>query len=171
MAIELKGVKKLDKEITNMVRLYICDDIRCKFSTQFCIDENKLYYSLFMDEEVDKYWREWLKDTYGNRFDDDFSLFVLTFLHEVGHYFTLDDFDDDEQDEYYAKSDDLIIDYALDSEKTIIKKHRAYWEQPVEKAATDWAIAFYNKNKKQMKNFYKDCMAFIGEFYRKNLAA
>lgn len=167
MGKELKGVKKLDKALTNMVNLYICEDIKCKFSTEFCIVDNKLFYSLFVEEEVDKDWVRWLKDTYGDRYDDDFSTFVLTFLHEVGHYFTLEDYD---EEDYHKKVENFVIDYDTDTREEIVEKRRGYWDLEVEKAATDWAINFYNNHKEEMKNFYKDCMSFISVFYTQNLA-
>lgn len=161
--MRLKGINKLNKNITAMVNEYICEDITCKFNTCFAMAEDRLYYSLFVDEDMDRDWQIWLHDTYGDRYSDDFSTFVLTFLHEVGHYFTEDDFDDDVE-----KKQALVIDADLDDEETTVSKRRTYWELPVEKAATDWAIDFYNNNKEQMKNFYKDVMTFISNFYNKN---
>lgn len=162
--MNLKGVKKLDKAITKMVRAYICDDIRCHFNTEFAVVDENVYYSLFVDERTDNIWRAWLKDTYGDRFDDDFSTFVLSFLHEIGHYFTMDDFDD-----ALEEKAGLVIDFDVATDEEIVEKNHTYWELPIEKAATDWAIDFYNDYKEEMKIFYRDLMAIIGDFYRKNL--
>lgn len=162
--MELKGVKKLDKSVTKLVRAYICDDIRCHFNTEFAVVDENVYYSLFQSEETDRIWAAWLKDTYGRRYKKDFSTFVLSFLHEIGHYFTIDDYDD-----AFDEKANLVIDFDADSDEEIVEKNRAYWELPVEKAATDWAIDFYNSHREEMKIFYKDLIAIIGDFYRKNL--
>ena len=166
--MKLKGVKKLDKYITALVNEYICEDITCKFSTSFAIADDELFYSMFVYEDTDRDWKDWLRDTYGNRYDEKFSTFVLSFLHEVGHYFTIDDFDDEEQ---FANKSDLTIDLDCDSDELQTEKRRAYWELPVEKAATDWAIDFYNDRKNQMENFYKDVMTFVTNFYNKNITS
>lgn len=163
--MKLKGVNKLNKFITNMVRLYICNDIECVFNTEFCIVENKLYYSLFVDEDTDKHWVDWIHDTYKDF--DNFSTFVLTFLHEIGHYHTIHNFDWEAAD---VEKANLVVDLDADTEEEMIAKRRAYWELPIEKAATDWAVNFYKSHRVEMKNFYKDCMAGIAEFYNKNLA-
>ena len=164
--MKLKGVKKLDKGISQMVRKYICEDITCKFSPIFCISDDTLYYSLFIDEDCNRDWSKWLKKTYGTRYSRDFSIFALSILHEIGHYFTLDDFDETEA---FAGKEELIIDLDADTEAQQTEKRFSYWNLPVEKAATDWAIDFYNSHKKEMKIFCKDCEAFITSFYNKNL--
>lgn len=165
--MELKGIKKLNKAVTALVNEYVCEDIKCKFSTIFCIDDDKLYYSLFQDEHTDAIWRKWLALEYGDRYNEDFSTFVLTFLHEVGHYFTIEDFDDDYENDQKAKAS-LAIDYDNDTEQEIVEKNFTYWELPVEKAATDWAIDFYNEHFKEMKIFYMKLLSVISDFYIAN---
>lgn len=165
--MELKGIKKLNRAVTALVNEYICEDIKCKFSTVFCIADERLYYSLFQDEITDAIWRKWLAMEYGKRYDEKFSTFVLSFLHEVGHYFTIEDFDDTYEKDEKAKAS-LAIDYDVDTDQQIVEKNFTYWELPVEKAATDWAIDFYNNHVSEMRDFYTRLMSAITDFYNAN---
>lgn len=165
--MKLTGIKKLNKGITALVREYICEDITCKFNTIFCISDDKLYFSLFDDEYTNNLWREWLKREYKKDYNKNFSTFVLSFLHEIGHYYTIEDFDDD-YDTIVAQKQGLAIDYDTDSDQEIVEKNFTYWELPIEKAATDWAIDFYNKHFEEMQIFLKKCLQVISEFYAEN---
>lgn len=168
--MNLKGVRELNKAVTNLVHEYITDEIyKCKFTTIFCMGsvDDTLYFSLFQDELVDNLWYQWLKATYGDRFRDSFSLYVLTFLHEIGHFYTLDDFDD-EYEEYTRAKNSLVVNYEYDTDAEIIEKNFTYWDLPIEKAATDWAIDFYNDHEKELKMFYMKLMTVISNFYNTN---
>lgn len=165
--MKLTGIRKLNKGITALVREYICEDITCKFDTIFCISDDKLYFSLFDDEYTNNLWREWLKREYKKNYNKNFSTFVLFFLHEIGHYYTIDDFDDD-YDTIVAQKQGLAIDYDTDSDQEIVEKNFTYWELPIEKAATDWAIDFYNEHFEKMQIFLKKCLQVISEFYAEN---
>lgn len=167
--MELKGIRTLNKKVTALVHEYICDEIeRCKFTTEFCMGaDDVLYFSLFEDEMTNNIWYQWLKATYGKRFRDSFSLLVLTFLHEVGHFYTIEDFDDEYEETARAKVS-LAVDLDVDTFEEIVEKNFAYWELPIEKAATDWAIDFYNDHEEELKNFYIRLITAIHEFYNTN---
>lgn len=165
--MKLKGVKKLNKAITSLVHDYITDEVDCKFNTNFCVLDDVVYYSLMQDEMTDRIWALWLAQTYGDRYQANFSTFVLSFLHEIGHFYTIDDFDDEEE-EIEQKKSLLIVNYDTDTDAEIAQKNFDYWELPVEKAATDWAINFYNNHIPEMRNFYTKMMNAIVEFYSDN---
>ena len=65
---------------------------------------------------------------------------VLAFLHEVGHYCTVDNFgNNDREDDNLNK---FFIDMIEDSHDRMIK----YWNLPMEFAANMWVVDFVNNN-------------------------
>lgn len=80
-----------------------------------------------------------------------YSPLLWTILHEVGHYYTLNDFDmDDEMDERFALS--MVSDDALDMPEV----QDRYFNLPTEWAATEWAIQFIKDNPEYCKEFDSD---------------
>lgn len=78
----------------------------------------------------------------------DVNVFLLSFLHEIGHYFTLED---DSLDPYW-------LDY-IENRNTW--QPVKYYEHPVEKIATEWAINYINyniENLKKLNNLLKEVL-------------
>lgn len=83
------------------------------------------------------------------------DIFLWSFLHEVGHYETTDDFDDVEYEEYYRciKQDNLDSDI--------------YYNLPIEKAATIWAGEFMKKNIEEVQRLWNNIQSIIQAIYEK----
>ena len=68
----------------------------------------------------------------------DVNAFLLSFLHEIGHFFTVED---ESLDPYWE-------DYLANKDTW---QHTKYYEHPVEKIATEWAITYINYNIEALK--------------------
>lgn len=89
-----------------------------------------------------------LRDVHKCSFWDKYSPLLWTILHEVGHYYTLDDFDNEaEEDERVALS--LVNEDALDNPMV----QDRYFNLPSEWGATEWAIQFVKNNTELCKEF------------------
>lgn len=77
------------------------------------------------------------------------SPFTLIVLHEIGHYFTLDDFDD----EYFNE----MTAYEMILSETATRKECElfHFQLPYEEAATKWAIDFIKENQDIIKELEK----------------
>ena len=83
------------------------------------------------------------------------DVFLWSFLHEVGHHETEDDFDDDEW-ECYMRS---IFSCNDDME---------YYNLPIEAAATDWAADFMRTHSSETKILWEKLQPEILAYHKEN---
>lgn len=82
------------------------------------------------------------------------DIFLWSLLHELGHHETEDDFEDEDEDYYYA---------AL---KTI-KTDEEYYNLPQEYAATIWAGEYMETHQVEVARLWNDLAPAIQNFYKK----
>ena len=84
-------------------------------------------------------WKIYLK----KEFDFDLTnenVFAMSLLHELGHYYTWDQFDEDEWNADRAHEDKINKTMTVDN---FFDKQAEYFNMPTERAATAWAIDTY----------------------------
>ena len=81
------------------------------------------------------------------------DIFLWSFLHELGHHETEDDFEDYEWEEYLNKA-------------PLIKNDYEYYNLPIEYAATYWAGKYMISHKDEIKNLWNQLMPLIQDFYK-----
>ena len=112
-------------------------DVETKLSTDFAygMDNETIYFGFFITENAEKVWNEliakWgLEKNYGS--------FTTCFLHELGHHHTL----------YYFSNTEMffndLIKKLLNLVPIISFRNYLYFNLPVEKIATQWAIHYMN---------------------------
>lgn len=77
--------------------------------------------------------------------------FTYSILHELGHYFTADDLDDELKDDLETRVALSMVD--TDTAKKDKELQDLYYNLPLEFAATEWAIEYANKHKVKCKLF------------------
>lgn len=128
----------LTKMLENMI------DYNCKVIShdEFMYKNGTIYIAtneVYMDN-LD--WKAFLKREYG--FDlTRKNWFVMSVLHELGHHFTLDAFTVEETAKSQRECEDPVEHYI----------------EPVERAATEWAIEYYNTHGMDVWN--KEVMAML----------
>jgi hypothetical protein len=78
-------------------------------------------------------------------------------LHEVGHHFTLDDLEEDEE-EYCMKTKKKLHGESVED-------NFIYFDLPDEKLATEWAINYINKNKAKLFKLAIEIQPIINNIY------
>ena len=100
------------------------------------------------------------------------NTFILSLLHEVGHYFTLSNFSKEEREQIEIEKE------KIDTERNTIDRNYRYFELPTEFSASWWAIQFINNHLDWMEDLFNLCkrnfesilndkkvMACIEEYY------
>lgn len=78
------------------------------------------------------------------------NAFIPMFLHEVGHSETMDDFSEEEWEEYR----DFEHSFSnLDMDNPFLQFR--YFSHPIEFAATSWAISFINTHQQEIEEMVK----------------
>ena len=110
------------------------------------LDENGFFFDIiakdiglgiYAEEDTDAYFAEFLRNN-GCEYVDYVPAPVLAFLHELGHYHTIYDFEEAELI-FYA-----FIKEAIDADNHMTEKEKAfaYWESPDELDANIWEIKY-----------------------------
>lgn len=158
----LKDVKKLDRMLTEFVSKFGCT---AELDSEFCYwhEESLVYYTLAITELTDDAWKEYVLKTFNYKIE---NIFMFSLLHEIGHHFTMDNFSKkqrnaenhktEEIEEKLSKSTSDIVDRNLNLE---------YFNMPMEKSATRWAVNYSKKHKVEINRFWKKFHKELKRFY------
>ena len=157
--MRIKGIKKLNAHMNKFLSPF---GLKCTFGSDFAYwtESELIQYTIFLHQDSDIYFSDFIKKEFNFSVSD---IFLVSLLHEVGHYYTIDDFEEDE-----LLNDELIKD-DLSNDQQITEKERnfRYFSLPVEYAATEWAINFLKDN----PNIYHQwgiMLEHFRHFYKKN---
>lgn len=161
---KIKGLNGLNNSVTYIVNKYTFADVKCFLSDEFAyyIKDDEINFSLYETERTSKTFMKFI-NSIGGKCDDDWDSFTYSILHEVGHYYTLNDMND------------TIYKISHFLEKIIEKCYRKtnsdkiyslYYYLPHEYIATKYAINF---NPILFKGLKKELKREIERFYQKNL--
>lgn len=130
--------------LTKVVEKFIGHDCAVHMSDCFCYepDTEEIGITLFEDNDANREWAKYLKDTFNFTLTRE-NLFAMSVLHELGHHYTVDYFNDDE---WAEQASEKLLNLLTGS-----ARYQAYYNQPIEKAATMWAVEVFNENKKVMR--------------------
>lgn len=152
---KLKGTEKLLRKIQANIKTTTGINIKIKLGEEFCLYpfKNTITFPPFLydDEiEVDKQWCDWIQTNFQIKICPQ-KIYYLSFLHEIGHIFTLYNLTDEERDD---------PDYLTD----LIE----YWNTRREKIATEWAVNFIKNNPIKFNNFINKINKALTIFYKIN---
>lgn len=157
--MRIKGIKKLNAHMNKFLSPF---GLKCTFGSDFAYwtESELIQYTIFLHQDSDVYFSDFIKKEFDFSVTD---IFLVSLLHEVGHYYTIDDFEEDEllEDEY-AKA-------GLTRNPLITEKERnfRYFNLPVEYAATEWAIDFLRDNP-SIYHQWGIMLEHFRHFYKKN---
>lgn len=132
--------------LTKTVEKFIDHDCTVKMLKQFCYqpEDKVIGISLTEDNSSNGEWAKYLKATFDFTLTKE-NLFAMSILHELGHHYTVDYFEDDEWIEQATEE-------AL-GDLTGSERQQAYFNLPIEKVATEFAVKVYNANKRDMRKW------------------
>lgn len=149
--------------LEKLVEKFIDNDCEVFLDKEFCYyDDEIISISLSEDPEVNISWKEYLKKYHHFNLTVE-NVFIMSILHELGHHYTLPYFSDaqwEKEDKMKSKIEEKIT--KENAHACRIK----YFQMPTEKAATAWAIEYYNANREKMKNWNHRFMCAIRHFMK-----
>jgi hypothetical protein len=163
---KLKGVKKLNKSISKSMYPFGINATILQDEFAFYFDNNIITFKLIEDNS-DEYFSHFVKQRFN--FETDYT-FILSLLHEVGHYKANDEIYGDIYN--FCISEKERIEKEIEkAQKTsdVIKLSYEYFNLPDEIMATQWAVNYMKKHPKKVKKLWKNINNAIQKFYQKNL--
>ena len=160
--MKLKGVHRLNASITRAVNKTAHIKLPCFLSAEFALypEDEFINYTIIETERTQRTFRA-LIEKLGGDCDSPYKLFAYSLLHEVGHYYTLDDIPD------------FVYNFSRALEKILtvlnrIFKHSdfiysLYYYIPHEIIATKWAINHTDYVYKMEKDISKAFEIFLEE--------
>lgn len=134
--------------VDNFLEPFGCDS---DFSSDFSYDpeDERVYFSIAFSERADKLFKEYVLKKFNFEIK---NIFIMSLLHEVGHFFTLNTFSKMEiENDHLAKE---VIEEMLDADDSDDEIYSLYFDLKIERVATAWAVDYYKSNKKRCDNFY-----------------
>lgn len=133
--------------VDNFLEPFNCDS---DFDSDFFYSsrEQRIYFTLAYSERADKLFKQYVFSEFHYEIS---NIFLLSLLHELGHHFTLSNFSDIEIRKEHKRKRKIEAELTkTDSNEAFLK----YFDLPIEKTATEWAINYYKENKKSCDDFY-----------------
>lgn len=130
-------------------------------------EDNQIGYALAVSEFADTCYQNYVRELCPQLKCD---TFLLSFLHEVGHHHTIDDFSDEEYKIQQMEKNyiNLRLKSPTLTEQRKIELYNEYFELAIEKVATVWAINFIISNEDKVRKFWEKAVAAITYFYEIN---
>lgn len=163
---QLQGIEKITEVLNDFLAEF---ELTATPSADFYYawGDNQVGYALAVSEFADQCFQDYVRELCPQIHCD---TFLLSFLHEVGHHHTIDDFSDEEYKVQQMRK--RYINFRLNSnpitEERRIELYNEYFELEIEKVATLWAIDFILSNRDKVKVFWEKAAAAIAYFYEAN---
>lgn len=127
-------------------------DCDCSLGNNFSylFERSLITYSLVVADSQGESFLAFCEKLFPNIHAD---VFLWSFLHELGHHETLDDFDNNVHRAYYYR----IKNYKLSSEE--------YYNLTIEKAATVWAGEFMQNNPEEVQRLWNNIQPVMIKLY------
>lgn len=165
--MKLNGLAKLNREFSKIVKPFDIKGMVNGEDFSWIRDLNIITYTLVTGTFHDEWFVEYIKD----RFDYDVeNVFIITLLHEIGHYKT-DDEIGSALGSYCDQDKERISDTILNTDVSEEEEKRLNWQYfnlPDEFAATAWAVNFAKENPEYIKEMWNKMEKALHEFYEKN---
>ena len=131
------------------------------FDADFSYDpeDETVCFSIAITERSNRLFREYIAKHF--HFDPP-SIFMMSLLHEVGHYFTYHDFSRMEIETAHEAKNTIGEMLEADNSDEI---YSLYFDLKIEKVATAWAVDYYKSNRKRCDDFYSKFVKTLAAEY------
>lgn len=159
---ELKGFEIIDTIINNFTSKWGIDaEIGIDFAAW--PREKRVSYALVVIEDEHK----WFEDSI-SIIDPDITCdpFLSSILHEIGHIETFQSIDENDLEDCLSTIADLEYRALSDiSKEELHEINKLYFEVPIEKKATEWAIQYMREHTKEVTQFWSILQPALLNFY------
>ena len=160
MGKKLKGVRKLNKVVNAFAKQF---GVKFHLGTQFEISNttNDAWYAVVLSDNYTEYYRSSVKEIS----NENIPIFLMSFLHEIGHYVTKEFFTEDEMDDEWLMKDEIQEKYDGEACKEYAYE---YFSLPMEQEATNWGVAYFKLHAKECMEFYNKFLTELYHFFKIN---
>ena len=165
---KLKGLTKLNKAVSAELAPFGISKAKLSDEYSYVYADDSVTYKVIADDIIDKMFNDFVEERFG--IDTTFyGSFVISLLHEVGHYKANDEIEGAIYD--FCVNEKKRIHEELmevDAEEQIRALEYQYFNLPDEIMATQWAVNWIKKHPKKMKMMNENMRKAVLEFAEKN---
>lgn len=127
-----------------LIEKFIDNDCHACYGNQFAYlpDEEIIVFTCEEPIETNVEWKKFLKNTFDFNLTAE-NVFTMSILHELGHHYTVGYFSDEDWESQALEKGLEDLEGA--------ELMQAYYNLPIEKIATEFAVKVYNENPKEMR--------------------
>ena len=158
---KMKGVRKLEKKVNKFLAPFGVKSVLGDEFAYYCVSE----LVQFSIEQVEKNDAEYIKFI-KNEFNYDVpSMFLFSFLHEVGHHMTMDDFEEEELENDEMQKFEISEHI---NEENYSEYSLKYFHCPTEIVANEWAVEYFKNHEAEIMRKGKEMLKAFQHFYKVN---
>ena len=152
MSLNMSAITELNKVLNDFLEPFDCS---AYFNDDFCYwyVGSKINYTLVVTDNQADSFLAFAESLFPSIHAD---IFLWSFLHELGHHETLDDFDEETHLLYRT----IVNNENLSDEE--------YYNLPLEKAATEWAGNYMLSHISEISKLWNKIAPLIQQFYKEN---
>ena len=156
-------------------KLYEIDEIINDFVAQFGCEaelgdeflyfgsDNTITYTLIVGELSDRVWKSYIKQTFGYEMK---NVFLFSLLHEIGHHHTMGQFSrklQNAEDKKVARIEKDLSHSNCEELDTLL--YLEYYDLPMEKVATEWAVNYAKNHRKKLFRFWRKLEIALHQYF------
>lgn len=138
------------------------------FDSDFSYDptEERVYFTIAVSERSDRLFKKYILDHFHFEVP---SIFMISLLHEVGHFQTLTDFSQlrIKTAHQAKKSIENELDSLTPDDPLFDEVYSNYFDLSIEKVATAWAVDYYRNNRERCDSFYNEFLNALKSEYKR----
>lgn len=157
--MKLQGVENIENILNKFLEPFECT---AKLGSDFSYwySESLICFALAVAESNDIDFRDFCKELQPELHCD---IFLLSFIHELGHHETLDEWNDEEYLDMKIQKEQINKMKVSQKEKNFM-----YFNIPDERRATEWGLQYIMEHQTEIMLLWNELQQAILQFYRLN---
>lgn len=157
--MKLQGVENIENILNKFLEPFECTaELGSDFS--YWYSESLICFALAVTESNDIDFRDFCKELQPELHCD---IFLLSFMHELGHHETLDEWEDEEYLDMKIQKERINKMKVSQKEKNFM-----YFNIPDERRATEWGLQYIIEHQTEMTLLWNELRQAIFSFYELN---
>ena len=161
---KIKGLKKLNKAVSAELEPFGIKKAFCGTEYSFSWINESISFKITEGTIEDIWFLEFVK----NRFGIEPQSFIISILHEVGHYRANDEIEGAIFDFCMTEKNRISAEMQTADEVRSKELEFEYFNLPDEIMATQWAVNYIKNNPEHIKIMWHNIQKALRKFYKKN---
>ena len=163
---KVKGMKKLCKAVSAQLKPFGISKAVLSTEYSYVFADGSVTFKITEGSIEDEWFNEFIEERFGYHVE---NTFIISLLHEIGHHFTMGKFNKFQQSKERVAIAKIEHNLSESNDEDFDKEmYKKYFDLPMEKSATKWAVNYYRTHRQAINRFYKKLEKELQKFYKLN---